>query len=66
LLCYSYQQGQQQLAKEGQDWASIDSLGSEGLLVTEKGASSEICNKLEKKFGELRERIREPFGKGHR
>ena len=28
--------------------------------------SNDVCGKLSQKFGEMKERIREPFGRGHR
>jgi len=58
MLSYSMKKGQSNREREGQDWSCLDNMGEESLVVNSSSASSAICGKLSKKFGEMKDRIR--------
>lgn len=54
------------MEKDCQDWSVLDKLGEESLSISQQTPSLSICQKLENKFIENKDRIREPFSRAHR
>jgi hypothetical protein len=54
------------MEKQSVDWSSLNSQPSKPLNIVSNSASLQIVQKLDAKFKEVRDRLKEPFGKAHR